>query len=134
MLTCVTGLPVAAGRCSHAEPSGISPSCGPEPVCGCCVQCADSCAAPAGPALTIEERLEERLAFKLNFFRVRRQWWCCVCTSTTVFARAVPAGADGRAAARVCLQLLVASRRLGGSAASPAVLAVPPVVGAGVAG
>jgi hypothetical protein len=40
---------------------------------------ADSCAAAtraaaaAGPALTIEERIEERLAFKLNFYRVRRQ-------------------------------------------------------------
>jgi hypothetical protein len=28
-------------------------------------------AAPSGPALTIEERIEERLAFKLDFYRVR---------------------------------------------------------------
>lgn len=27
----------------------------------------------AGPALTIEERIEERLAFKLNFYKVRNK-------------------------------------------------------------
>jgi len=32
--------------------------------------CATRAAALIGPALTIEERIEERLAFKLNFYRV----------------------------------------------------------------